>query len=278
MAIEEEELEEKALDKKAVKKAGKDRKKEEKKLKKKAEEAEPEMEEESGGSKAVIAIVTLIIIVIWLAILALLIKLDVGGFGSSVLYPILKDVPYINKILPDVKLPENEKKSPYATMEDALKQIKVLEQEVSKLQKGNNSDTEYVKELKKEVKRLKVFEQEQAEFEKTKKEYYDEVVFSDKSPDIGEYKKFYESIDPANAESLYKQVVEQEQNDKKVTDYAKTYASMKPKEAAAIMEQMTDNLKLVSEILLNMDTESRAAILGAMKASVAASVTKLMEP
>lgn len=39
----------------------------------------------------------------WLIIMALLVKLDVGGFGSTVLAPILKDVPYINRILPDTK-------------------------------------------------------------------------------------------------------------------------------------------------------------------------------
>ena len=31
----------------------------------------------------------------------MLIKLDVGGFGSGVLAPVIKDVPYLNKILPD---------------------------------------------------------------------------------------------------------------------------------------------------------------------------------
>ena len=35
------------------------------------------------------------------SILCLLIKLDVGGFGSGVLAPAFKDVPVINKILPE---------------------------------------------------------------------------------------------------------------------------------------------------------------------------------
>ena len=52
--------------------------------------------------------VTLIIILIWLAIIVLLIKCDVGGFGSSVLAPVLKDVPYVNKILPDSALDQQD--------------------------------------------------------------------------------------------------------------------------------------------------------------------------
>ena len=55
-------------------------------------------DETSTGGKITVFFVTLIIILIWLAIIVLLIKCDVGGFGSSVLAPVLKDVPYVNKI------------------------------------------------------------------------------------------------------------------------------------------------------------------------------------
>ena len=54
-------------------------------------------------------------------------------------------------------------------------------------------------------------------------------VFSDKAPDIKEYKKFYEQVDPANAEILYKQVCEQLEQDDEIKDYAQTYSKMKPK-------------------------------------------------
>ena len=57
---------------------------------------------ESAGSKLVTALIALIIIIIWLVVFAFLIKLDVGGIGSNVLYPVLKDVPLVNKILPSV--------------------------------------------------------------------------------------------------------------------------------------------------------------------------------
>lgn len=94
------------MDKKAAKKAEKARRKEEKRnenlQKKEAKKngTADEFEEESGGGKAAVVFVTLMIIVIWIAILAVLIHFDVGGFGSTVMQPILKDVPYVNKILP----------------------------------------------------------------------------------------------------------------------------------------------------------------------------------
>lgn len=266
--------------KKKAKKPKKEKKSKKEKKKKNGKE-KVEDEEESGGGKLLIFFVTIIIIAVWLTILALLVKWDVGGFGSTVLYPILKDVPYVNKILPEVKETTTKTDSEgqqYSSIDEAVAQIKELELEIQKLQDAKDKNSDYVTELENEVARLQVYEQEQADFEKTKKEFYQEVVFSDQAPDIDEYKKYYESIDAANAEILYKQVVQQEQSDEKVTEYAKTYASMKPKQAAGIMEAMTDNLNLVAEILQNMDADSRAAILGAMDAKVAASVTKLMAP
>ena len=99
---------------KQAKKEEKARKKEEKRRQKLAkagatpEEIQRAMEysaeyEEEGGSRLAVFFVTLVIIVIWLAILALLVKMDVGGFGSTVLQPLLKDVPYVNRILPDAE-------------------------------------------------------------------------------------------------------------------------------------------------------------------------------
>ena len=61
-------------------------------------------------------------------------------------------------------------------------------------------------------------------------------------------------------------------------DYVKAYSSMKPKEAAAIFDTMTDNLRLVADILDSMDAQSRANILGKMDAATAAKVTAIMEP
>lgn len=81
-----------------------------------------------------------------------------------------------------------------------------------------------------------------------------------------------------SAEEIYKQVVEQTQENDEIKAYASTYSSMKPKQAAAIFNTMTDNLQLVGKILWAMDAQSRGNILGAMDADTAAAVTKLMEP
>lgn len=272
-----------ALDKKAQKKAERARKKEEKKQrkaeKKQMQEEEPQEEEESGGSKLAVILATIVFIAIWLAILALIIKMDIGGFGSTVLHPILKDVPVINKILPETeKEPVVDAQYPYTTLDEAIARIKELEVELSDTQSQSKGNSDYVSQLEAEVARLREFENEQSAFEEEKTKFYKEVVFNENAPDISEYKAYYESIDPANAEVLYKQVVQQQEADAEIEEYAKTYSEMKPKQAAAIMEAMQDNLKLVVKILENMKTDARSDILAAMNAEVAARITKMMEP
>ena len=240
-----------------------------------------ELGEEKESGKGVLALVTVLIVIIWLGIIAILIKTDVGGFGSTVLYPVLKDVPYINKILPNQDSAINEitdTQYRYSSLDDAIDRIKELELQLDEAQNNKKKDKQTIKDLKKQIEDLSTYKEDQAAFEKEKEKFYEEVVFSDEAPDINEYKTYYESIDPENAEVLYKQVVEQITYDDEVQDYAKTYSQMKPKEAAAIFDTMTDNLGLVSDILMCMGTQARADILGKMNAETAAKLTEIMEP
>ena len=268
------------MDKKAAKKAEKARKKAEKKAAKNMEtDLENTEEEEGSSSKLAVALVTLVIIIVWLAILALLIKWDVGGFGSTVMRPLLKDIPYGNRILPDSEDDlSTEEDYPYKNMDEAVAYIKELEQELAQAQQGSSENSAYIADLEAQSQKLKEYEANEAAFEEEKEKFYNEVVFSDQAPDIEQYKEYYESIDPDNAELLYKQVVEQQQTDSKISDYVKGYSQMKPKEAAAIFDTMTDNLNLVAQILENMDAQSRADILGKMNSDTAAKVTEIMNP
>lgn len=275
-----EELEEK-VDKKKLKEEKKKAKREarEAKKKSKADRDELEDENESTGNKFVLFVVTLLVIVIWLGIIALLIKTDVGGFGSTVLYPYLKDVKYVNKVLPEVSSDADvDTEHQFDSIDDAVNRIKELELQLDEANSSLTTDSETIDSLQSQVDELSTYKEAEAEFEAEKEKFYEEVVFSDQAPDISEYKTYYESIEPENAEVLYKQVVEQLQASQEISDYATTYSSMKPKEAAAIFDTMTDNLSLVADILQAMDAESRANILGKMSADTAAKVTEIMEP
>ena len=267
-----------------AKKQEKARKKEEKKKKKqekKAARQDQEMaeEQETVGGKLIVAFATLVIIAIWLGILALLVRLDVGGFGSTVLHPLLKDVPYVNKILPEVQVDTKaEEDYPFQTLDEAIARIKELEGELETALQTDKDSSAKIEDLQSQVRKLKKYRDNEAEFETLRQEFYEEIVFGEDAPDISEYQKFYEAINPDNAEVLYKEVVEQTEYDSKVDDYVKTYSSMKPKEAAAIFDTMTDNLSLVRRILEKMSSANRANILAAMNQDTAAKLTEMLEP
>ncbi len=239
---------------------------------------------EGIGSKLLSAFFVLLIILIWLIILIALIKFDVGGFGSSVLRPILKDVPVINMILPKpseeelLKEAEEEgEENQIATLSQAKEMIAMLEEENEKLSGNNKTLKEQIADLEKQIERLEVFENAQNEFQLQKEEFYNEIVYGEKAPDADTYIEWYESIDAAHAESIYRQLLLNQSADADLKNLAKTYENMKPADAAEVLEKI-GNLDTVAEILGAMKTESRAKVMNELDPDFAANVTKKLMP
>lgn len=274
--------EEAKAEKKRLKEEKKKLKKEAKMRAKEIASREEQLMDEEAGSTGSVFAVTFVIVLIWIAILCLIVKLDFGGFGSNVLTPILKDVPVLNLILPDgaetVVEEEEDAYAGYSDLREAVDYIKELELELERAKAAQTDSSEEVTTLKAEVERLKTFEDSQVEFQKIKTQFYEEVVYAENGPGIEEYRAYYEEMDPATAEYLYKQVVQQVEESDEIKEYAKAYAEMKPKEAAAIFEAMTDNLDLASRILGIMEAGERGKILGVMDPEIAAKITKIMDP
>lgn len=235
-------------------------------------------EEKSFGSKVITFFIGLIIILIWLGIFGVLIKLDVNGFGSQTLRPLIKDIPVINRILPDVDddTLAFENDYPYSSLEEAINRIKELELMNDSLSETTKSDSSRLSDLEAEVARLKVFEENQVIFEERVLNFDKQVVFAETAPTIEEYRAFYEEIDPANAEVIYKQVIEQLQVSESVKEKAEIYRKMKPDNAAVILENMTADIDLVAEMLIAMRPTESSAILAEMNSTNAAKITKKM--
>ncbi len=268
-------------EKKQLKKDQKAQKKEAKRRAKEIAKKEDELDEEEEGGGIATFFTTIFIVTIWLVVIGVVIKMDVGGFGSSVLTPVLKDVPVLNRILPGNSLTETtngESYGGYTSLRDAVDQIENLEKQLERVQNENKEKDAELGTLKAEVLRLQPFEEKQVEFQRIRTKFYEEVIYAENGPGPEEYLQYYETMDPATAEYLYKQVVAQQQASKEVQDYAATYAQMKPKAAAAAFEKMTDDLQLVADILNAMNAESRANILSAMDSEVVAKLTKIMNP
>ncbi|MBE5865602.1 MAG: hypothetical protein E7292_05215 [Lachnospiraceae bacterium] len=268
-------------EKKQLKKDQKAQKKEAKRRAKEIAKKENELDDEDEGSGVATFFTTLFIVALWVVVLCVVVKMDVGGFGSSVLTPLLKDVPVVNKILPGNSLTEttdSESYGGYTSLRDAVNQIASLEKQLEQLQTASKEKDAEISTLKAEVLRLQPFEEKQVEFQRIRTNFYEEVIYAENGPGEEAYVKYFESMDPTTAEYLYKQVVAQMEESKEVQDYAATYSQMKPKAAAAIFENMESDLSLVADILNAMNAESRAAIMGAMDPEVAAKLTKIMNP
>lgn len=268
-------------EKKQLKKQQREQKKEAKRRAKEIAKREESLTDDEDGNGLLTFGATVLIVALWIAVICVIVKLDIGGFGSSVLTPILKDVPVVNRILPGNSLTEttdSESYGGYTSLKDAVEQIRYLELELEKAQNESASKDEDLDNLKAEVIRLKEFEEKQVEFQRIRTEFYEDVVYSEKGPGKEAFQEYFESMDPTTAEYIYKQVVTQLEESQEILDYVEAYSSMKPKAAAAMFETMTDNLDLVARILGQMSPEERGDIMGVMDPEVAGRLTKIMDP
>lgn len=236
--------------------------------------------EKDGSSRGVGILIAVLIIITWLSVMALLIKCDVGGFGSSVLRPVFKDVPIIRAILPDASNEEIVKESdyPYDNLEEALNQIVILDTAIGSKDAQIVSLNDKVEELEAEILRLSAYESDQKEFEEQKDKFYYEIVYGESAPDTDTYIEWYNQLDAEHAEQIYREVIESKQADEEILNLAASYESMKAKDAAAILESMNNDLDTVALIMNNMSTEARGDILAEMSPAFAASVTKKLLP
>lgn len=284
-------------DKKEYKKNLKEQRKAQKAKESEFAERSEEIYGDNAGGLATI-VITFLIILIWLGIMVLLIKLDVGGFGSDVLAPLIKDVPYLNMILPEgsyekkpavteitvdtnvVTDESGQQTGAITTLEDANAYIKRLEKALQAEMEQNSAYAAQIEKLEAEVARLEPFERQQKEFYEQREKFYNEVVYGDNVPDPEVFRQYYEMIDPDTAASIYQKIVQGGVDDAAIAAFANTYSGMKAKSAAAIFDEMVNEnqIELVSKILAQMTTEQRSDILAAMEKPNAAKLTQMLEP
>ena len=234
--------------------------------------------EEHGGGKFLTVLIVFLIVLIWLAILALLIKFDVGGLGSGVLRPVLKDIPVINRILPDVSEEQEayENAYPYKNLGEAVEYIKKLEEQVDKYREENSDYASRLAEMQKEIDSLRHYEEEQDEFAKLREEFDYEVVYNEKAPSTDEYLKWYAAMYPNNAAKIYEALLEKQMIEDLIQREADRLAKMDPGDAADILSEMPSDVDLVCRILNCMKTATVSNILAEMDSLFAANIINRM--
>ena len=236
---------------------------------------------EPKENKPLSVLIIALIILIWIGIFIALIKLDVGGFGSNILAPVLKDVPVVNKILPKESDNSVADDIPYKSIAECAAYIKELETELAQYQQLENDKDTQIADLQAEVNRLKQFENNQTEFERLRAQFYEEVVFGENAIDPSNYIAYYQAIDKENADLLYQRAIEKYAYDDQIKERAKYYSSMKPAKAAQIFCEMTGDLDIIAALLNSMSADSSGAIIAAISdidSVFAAKVTKKLMP
>lgn len=235
-------------------------------------------QEEKKGSGILAFLIILLIIVIWVAIFALLINLDVGGLGTT-LRPTLKDIPVVNKILPKVddgQLAE-ENNLPYKDILEANQRIKELEVLVDRLNMDIGDRDDEIIALTAQVNRLKEIEKKMADFEDRVYQFDKQVVYAENAPSLDEYIKWYQGISPENAERIFEEVVQKNAYNATIREKAAYYEKMKAASAASVFENMTADLEYICKLLYCMKPQSVSDILSKMDPLFAAKLTRKMK-
>jgi len=234
--------------------------------------------EERGGGKILTVLIVFLIVLIWLAILALLIKFDVGGLGSEVLRPVLKDIPVINRILPEVSEEQlaYENAYPYKTLDEAVEYIKELETEADKLRKENSDYASRQAEMQKEIDSLRHYEEEQEAFAKLREEFDREVVYNEKAPSTDEYLKWYDAMYPNNAAKIYEELMAKKIRETSIQEQADYLAGLDAGDAADILSEMPSDIDLICQLLGCMKKKQVSAILAEMEPLFAARIVNRM--
>ncbi len=197
---------------------------------------------------------------------------NVFNLRDRYLTGILRNIPIVNNLLPAETAPDPTET---ATKEELLAQISQLERTLrdreDQITQLNEKSNMYLTELE----RLQDIETQQAEIKQQKADFDKMIATNDPMA----YQAFYESVDPTNAEQLYKEVVGVNQASAEINQYISAFTSMDATAAAAILEQLVSgDLNLVVDILSRMDAASRGEILAAMTPPSAAAVSKRAAP
>lgn len=219
-------------------------------------------EKEGFGTKLATFFIILIIIAVWLAILAMLIKFDVGGLGTFA-RPYIENVNGLSRILPELTDEEiaYRERYPYKNIEEANDYIKELEKLVDKYSEENNDYAARQAELQSEVDTLKHFEEEYETYLKQREKFDNEIVYNDNAPIAAEYIKWFETMYPENATRIYSELKSRETADEAVYQIARDISKMKPKDAAKILEEFTSDVDFVCEIFECLKTQQVSDIL-----------------
>ncbi|HHX59583.1 MAG TPA: hypothetical protein GX707_02420 [Epulopiscium sp.] len=214
-----------------------------------------------------------IVVLAVVAVIVLFVKLDIGKISSKYIAPKIENIPFINKILPNTKQGDGLYDS--QSKKQLIDIISGSETELEIAQMEIEDHLDRISDLEKKIKDLEVFEDEYLKFKEEKQIFDDYIGNMEKE----EFIKFYEQMNPENAQTIYAELVKVQQMTKEQRKYSALISEMDETSAAKVLENLFQtDMDIILSILSNMDTESASAILGEMDSKIASMVVKQLSP
>ena len=233
--------------------------------------------DESQGKKKQIKNILIFgfLFVCFIALLTSILGFNLFNIRDRYLRGILENIPIVSNVLPPIdtslhngNVTQMSSEELINTIEDLESRLTIYEDEINHLNEVNSLQAA-------EILRLQEVEENQLQF-RADQEAFDRMIAEE---DPNAFINFFTSINPENAEILYREAVTSSYQSREIRNYVATFEAMDRRSAGTTLEtMMTTELELVVLILSNMSIDQRASILGVMSSENAAIIATMMAP
>ncbi|NLM09509.1 MAG: hypothetical protein GX213_01755 [Clostridiaceae bacterium] len=230
----------------------------------------------------------LIVLIIFGGAFYYLLKNDVGGLGEY-FRPSIGRIPVLKLALPPLPESEDPYDPKYLTQQELLakynelrstnkelsEQLEVANKRIANLEKEKDQWGAVAGEaqeiLEKNEETVKQILEQMEQLDSDKKEFDRIVAMSDAEA----FARYYEKVDPENAQELYREIIQNEVVEQNYKNLAKPYTEMEPANAAAILTELgNSDMELVVNLIEAMKTDEKAEIIENMDPKFAAELMK----
>lgn len=235
-----------------------------------------------------ISVSILIVLIIFGGAFYYVLKNDIGGLGEY-FRPSIGRIPVLKLALPPLPESEDPYDPKHLTQQELLVKYNELRNLTKELSEQLENANKHIEELQKEKNQWSAMKDEASAIlqknEETLKQVMDKMeqlklekqevdrLIAMKNPEG--FARYYEKVDAANAQELYKEIVAEEVAKEDMKNLAKPYTEMEPNNAAAILTEIgREDMELVVNLIEAMKSNVRAEIIENMDPKFAAEVMK----
>jgi len=230
----------------------------------------------------------IIVLIIFGGAFYYLLKNDIGGLGEY-FRPGIERIPVLKHALPPLPETEDPYDPKHLTQQELLEKYSELRSENRELKEQLESASRRIAELESEKQKWESMAEEARQIleknEGTSRQILEQIeqLENDKreldriiamgNPEA--FARYFERINPENAQELYREVVEIQAAKENYKNLAVTYTEMEPANAAAILTELgKTDMDLVVNIIEAMKNDVKAEIIENMNPAFAAELMK----